>query len=165
MDADKSLRIEDIIRRCILRQFLILIFVYIIGGALFILLTGLYFASIAIVPWRIKPCVTKFRVICQKIRLKYKGMIGKIHISIDPQNIIDLAKALGRNFEDLVLDFAVLGTFLTFVVTSVLSTWRIPSQVKWFRDNKKDLTENLSKSIQGVYFCRGQARDNYWTPI
>lgn len=73
MDADKTLKIEDIIRGCILRQFLILIFVYIIGGALFLLLTALYFTSIAIVPWRIKHCFIKFRVICQKIRLKYKG--------------------------------------------------------------------------------------------
>jgi len=73
MAADKSLKIEDIIRKCILRQFLILIFVWIIGGSLFIILTALFFTSIAIVPWRIKPCVTKFRVICQKIKLKYKG--------------------------------------------------------------------------------------------
>jgi|LauGreDrversion4_2_1035121.scaffolds.fasta_scaffold45048_3 hypothetical protein len=46
-----------------------------------------------------------------------------------------------------MLDWAVLVTFLLFIVTSILSTWRIPKQWKWADEIAYEIMkDNISKA-------------------
>jgi hypothetical protein len=51
---EEKVKIEDILRQEIAKHFIKLILVYIIGLALFLILTGIYFATTILIPLRLK---------------------------------------------------------------------------------------------------------------
>jgi len=82
---EKKVKVEDILREEILKAFLKLIFAYIIGTILLIILTCIYALTTLLVPLRYGQNLTSFKTLIQKIKLKYK----------DPQNIKELCRMLG----------------------------------------------------------------------
>ena len=115
------MRGEDILRKEIAKSFFKLIVVYILGSIFFVFLSAFFFVTTILVPIRYKENIQKFRVLCQKIKLKAK----------DPENAKLLFKILGENFYNCFYDWGVILTFILFSLTSILVVYRFHTTKLW----------------------------------
>ena len=65
-------------------------------------------------------------------------------------NVIELMKGLGRNIVDFALDISLALSFIVYMATCILSTWRIYRNYKWFKAECEAFNMQISMSFETI---------------